>query len=477
MVRTGRRTTTRLLALGVGFTLLTVPFVAMLPTAVASSLNRIISDEELSDANSMSADRIQRFLVNHGSGLASYSIVEGETTKRAADVIAETAQQYRLSPKFFLTLLQKEQSLITDAHPSATQLDYALGFGCPSSCSPAYRGFGTQLRSAGKRIREDYLPGIAANGQFNGWGPGITKVTIDGIPVTPANEATAVLYIYNPYVGRYGGGDPRYGANSLFLQLWTSWFTKRHPDGSLLRVAGDPGVWLIRNGQRSPFKSRAAFLANYDPSKVVVVDRDEIESYDMGPPILYPEPSVLQLTTGGIYLIANGEKRPFASREAFRQIGFNPEEIIRGVKPEDVAAYPKGPVIESAEAFPSGQLLRSSSTGGVVFIDAAGTKHAIYSREIFRSQFRSQRPASVPDEALATYPAGDPVKFRDGELIGTKSEGKVYFVSNGLRRPIPSLEAFRQLGFKTKNVIWTNERSVTVHELGPSLSDVAAAQL
>ncbi len=84
-----------------------------------------------------------------------------------------------------------------------------------------------------------------------------------------------MLYIYNPYVGRYGGGDPRYGANSLFLQLWTSWFTKRHPDGSLLRVAGDPGVWLIRNGQRSPFKSRAAFLANYDPSKVV--DRSAID--------------------------------------------------------------------------------------------------------------------------------------------------------------------------------------------------------
>lgn len=451
---------------------------ALMPAGALQALsnNFILSDTDLLDANAMSAERIQRFLEARGSFLATYSLDDAGTTKRAADLLAEISSEYSLSPKFFLTMLQKEQSLMTDPSPSQNQLDYALGYGCPSTCSSAYKGFATQLRAAGKRIHDDYLPTLREKGQFNGWGPGIAKLTIDDILVTPANIATAVLYIYNPYVGKYGGGDQRYGANSLFQQLWLRWFVRKHPDGSLLRVRGEPGIWLIRDGKRSAFLSRSAFLGNYDPQKVIVVDRDEIETYDIGIPIRYPEPSLLQLRTGGIYLLANGMKRPLASRETLRVLGYNPEEIIRGVDASELEIYPKGDPITEQDAYPTGRLLQSEETGGIVSIGTDGKRHAIYSKEIYRSQFRNQRSQRTTEQELLSFPEGEPVKFRDGEIVASRTERKIYFISNGERRPIPDLEAFRGLGLRMKNLVWTNDRSIAAHALGETLSDVATRQ-
>ncbi|MBI4090240.1 MAG: hypothetical protein HY421_02440 [Candidatus Kerfeldbacteria bacterium] len=453
-----------------------VIFLTATPLAPARALsnNLIIADHDLLDSDSMSAARVQQFLANRGGFLSRYELDFEGTRHRASDVIVTVARRYGLNPKFFLTLLEKEQSLISDAAPTQHQLDYALGYGCPSSCSPAYRGFGTQLSAAARRITEDYLPALRQRGQFNGWGPGITKTTIDGIAVTPANLATAVLYVYNPYVGKYGGGDQRWGANSLFQLLWIRWFTRKYPDGALLRVRGDKGIWLIRHGQRLPFTSRSAFVANYDPAKVITVERDEIDTYDVGPAIKYPEPSLLQVTPGGgVYLLVNGERRPIASREVLRSLGYNPEEIIRGVKERELAAYPKGQAVTEADVYPTGRLLKSRTSGGVVFVDAQGFRHPIYAREIFRSQFHGQVAQLAHDQAITALPAGDPIKFRDGELVASRTERKVYFISNGTRRLVPDVETFRELGLKSKNIVWTNDRALSLHPLGEPLSDVA----
>jgi len=453
-----------------GVVLLSTPFIPRPVFAVSN--NYIISDGDLFNGSAMSAARVQQFLNAKGGYLAKYSANDGGQTKTAAQIIADVSREYSLSPKFFLVLLQKEQALITDTTPSSYQLDYALGYGCPSTCSASYRGFPTQLRSAAKRIQEAYVPGIRANGQYNGWGPGITKRTIDGVLVTPKNIATAVLYIYNPYVGKYGGGDPRWGANSLFQQLWNSWFGRVHPDGSLLRVKGEPGIWLIRNGKRSAFLSREAFTADYDAAKVIVIDRTELDNYEIGPSLRFPQPSLIQLKTGGVYLLVNSVKHPIGSKDVLRNLGYSPEEMIRGVQAGELEAYPTGATITSADVNPAGRLLQSKSTGGVVYVDADGIRHAIYSKDILRSQFRNQPLERVDDRVILGYPEGDPVLFRDGELIASKTTGRVYFISNGQRRPILDIEVFRALGFKTGNIIKTNDKSVNIHPIGERLTDV-----
>ena len=73
-------------------------------------------------------------------------------------------------------------------------------------------------------------------------------------------------------------------------------------------------------------------------------------------------------------------------------------------------------------------------------------------------------------EEIVLYEKGEPVKFRDGEIIATKNpeslNRSVYVVSNGQKRPIANREAFNALGYKWKNIIWTTDKVLDLHETG-----------
>ena len=73
-------------------------------------------------------------------------------------------------------------------------------------------------------------------------------------------------------------------------------------------------------------------------------------------------------------------------------------------------------------------------------------------------------------EELELYKKGEPVKFRDGEIIATKDpeslNRSVYVISNSQKRPIANREAFTALGYKWKNIIWTTDKVLDLHETG-----------
>ena len=434
-----------------------------IPEIVLADFNQnyVISDLDLEDNNSMSLGRIQTFLESKSSYLSSFTTPVSDVIKTAANVIYDVAQRYIISPKFIITTLQKEQSLITDPDPSQDQLDWATGFGVCDSCSKTdptiqkYKGFFNQLDNTGKRVRESYLSDLNSRGYtISGWGPGITKTTGDGYSVTPYNNATAVLYTYSPHVS----------SNLSFWNIWNRWFLKRYPDGSLLRVQGETGIWLIRNNKRNPFQSKAAFLFSYDYKKVIDVSKNDLEAYDYGTPIKFPDYSLLQAPSGGVYLLVNGAKRPIISKEVFKSIGFNPEELIP-VTWSDLEAYPTGEKITMDSVYPTGILLQSKQSGGIYYVEN-GIKHSIFSKEILNSRFRRRKWTVAAQSEIDKYPSGEPVKFMDGELVTSPNSNGVYLISDGNRLPIPSKEIFDQMGFKWSNIIKTTDRALEIHPLG-----------
>ena len=436
----------------------------LLPNAVfafAFNKNNIISDSDLTDSTAMSLSRIQNFLTAKGGALGRYSVNVNGALKSAASIIYEIAVAYRLSPKFILTTLQKEQSLITDSSPSSDQYDWAVGYGVCDSCSksdPAlqvYRGFYNQINYLGSRLRGDYyLSGLEKYGHtISGWGPGLTKI-VDGEAVTPANNATSVLYTYTPHIS----------GNISFWNIWSRWFLKRYPNGSLLRVKGEGGIWLIRNNKRYNFVSYGAFISSYDPRKVIDVSLNDLQAYEYGAPIKFADFSLLQAPSGGVYLLVNGEKRPIISPEAFRNLGYSPEEKII-VTWEDLAAYPTGEKITPETTNPTGILLQAKETGGIYYIEN-GLKRAIFSREILRSQFAKRKWTTVPQIEIDKYPNGEPVKFRDGELVTSPGANGVYLIADGQKHGIRSAEIFNQMGFKWSNIIKTTDRALEIHPLG-----------
>jgi len=436
--------------------------------------HNIISDEELEDNSALSLDAIQRFLESKGSYLAQYTQEVNGVVKKASQIIFDESNLYQINPKFVLAMLQKEQSLITDRTPSQNQLDWATGFGVCDSCSksdPALlplKGFYNQVSGLVEKVRVNYLRDLQSLGRtFTGWGPGRSKQTLDQYDITPANNATAVLYTYNPY----RGGD-RIGANYNFWKIWQRYFVRNYPDGTLLQQIGDPGVWLLQHNKRRPFVSRTALYSRYDPTRIIQVTKNELEKYEVGPPIKFANYSLLRAPWGTIYLLVDDTIRGITSPEVFRTIGFNPEEVI-SVEEEDLALYNEGEPITIASSYPTGALLQDNKTGAVFFVQD-GEKQGIIDKTIMITNFKSQRPIPVHSDELAHYPYHGRLALNDGTIITSPASPAVYVIADGKRHPVVSGEAFEKLGYQWDDIIEVPQRVVDLHPLGDALDLIAA---
>ncbi len=425
--------------------------------------NYILSDDDLTDYGAMSLEQIQTFLQAKGSVLASY--VDPVTSLRAAQIIYTSAQDFQLSPKFLLALVQKEQSLIDNPNPSQYNFDWAAGYAVCDGCNVAdpviqrYRGFYNQIYNAAKRIRQDYFPSLDATGKtVSGLGVGYPKL-IDGVLVTPATRATAIAYTYTPHLH----------GNQLLFAVWNRYFTRAYPDGSLLTVAGEHDWWLIENGLRRKFKNQGVFLSRYDSlAAAITVSRTELLKYPPGATLEFPNYSLLITPKGTVYLLVGDTVRGFASREALRRVGINPAEIIK-VQPEDLVGYGEGEPITVKSVYPLGTLLQDRKTGGIYWVQD-GVKHPIWSRELMRANFPGRHATKATAKGLAQYPTSSPLLFPDGQLVRSQNDPTVYLISNKQRRPFASEQAFTELGFKLQNVITTSEAALATHELGPVIN-------
>jgi len=278
------------------------------------------------------------------------------------------------------------------------------------------------------------------------------------------NSATAALYTYNPWVGKYGGGDPHWGANSLLWKKWTEWFTRSYPDGTLLREKGEPGVWLVQNSLLRPFLSKGALVSRYSLDRIIDVSKTELDVYEVGAPIKFANYSLLRSPKGTVYLLADEVKRGFASAAALKRIGINPEEI-EDVDWTDLDGYPEGRPITEDSVYPTGALLQDKTTGGVYFV-SDGVKQPIWSKEILKSNWKNKKIIPASPEELAEYATGEPAKFPDGELVTAPGNSAVYVISNGIKMPIASGEVFESLGYKWGNIINTTVKALEANATG-----------
>jgi len=447
--------------------------------------NNIISDQEMLDSDSMTLAEIEIFLRNQ-NGYISKNIFPNFSgqTKTAAQIIYDAASAYdcggtnveanapvsikqekcqkiSINPKFLIVLLQKEQSLITDKSPTQSQLDWATGYGCPDGggCNDRWRGFGKQVNSASLQFY-DYIK----NPQNYGFRAGQTyTVSNTGRPsqqVTPANNATAGLYNYTPHV---------YNGNFNFYNLWMRFFTFSYPNNTLLQVKGEAGVWLIQNGVKRPFLTRGALTSRYDLKKVVQVSKTIIDKYPKGAPIKFAQYSLIQNPKGTIYLLVDDTKRGIESTEAFRKIGFNPEEVL-SASWEDVNSYSDGKPITATSSYPTGALLQDSKSGGIYYV-TEGTKAPLWDRSLLKTKFRWKSITKESPEKLAGYKTVEPAIFNDGELLKSANSPAVFAIDNKKKRPINSGELFEKLGYSWNNIIIVPQKILDLYEDGDPLKD------
>lgn len=420
--------------------------------------NNIISDAIFFKSDDMTSAEIQSFLERKGSGLANYVAydTDGEL-KFASEIIWRAAIQNGINPKVLLVLLQKEQSLIENAAPSQYNYDWATGFAICDTCSAsdpqviAYRGFGAQVQKAAWRKKYYTL-----NPQEFQFRPGESKY-VDGLWATPANAATAALYNYTPHIR----------GNFSFWKLWTRYFEKFYPDGTLLRVEGSDDIWLIQDGKRKKFSSIGAFLSRFSQKDIITVSLRDLEKYDIESPIKFPQYSLLKSAKGGVFLFMNDTKYAIPSKKIFRSLGYHPEEIIPASK-KDLSEIPTVGLISEAAANPVGELMQDKKTGGVYYVQQ-GIKHPILERAVLSMNFPYQKILKKTQKKLARFKTGDPVVFVDGTLVRGTGSSTVYAISHGQKRPFISEDVFIALGYQKERIVETNGGTLALHPLGDAV--------
>ncbi len=427
--------------------------------------NYIADEDDILNSATMTQAEIQGFLNAKGGYLANYtcSDINGNTL-RSSEAIFQVAQTTRVNPRFILVLLQKEQGLVEDPSPKASALDWATGYGCPDGggCNERWRGFYKQINSASLQFR-DYIENPQLYkyqaGQSYTFSNPYGVITKDPIVVTPINRATAALYNYTPHV---------YNGNYNFWKLWKKYFLQEgYPSGTLLQVKGEAGVWLIQDGKKRPFQSRGALISRFDPKKIIIVQKADLDKYALGLPIKFPQYAIVRSPDKKLYLLTGDKKRLFATADAFKKIGYNPEEIINATV-EEVSAYQDGKPITTGDVYPTGALLKDKKTGDIFWVEE-GTKAPVSDPIFLTTKFKKKKPIVVSSEALAKYQDIAPVRFDSGELVKMDGGFLTYVIEGLTLRPIANNNDFEALGYKYSNIITITPEIFTSYTLGDTL--------
>ncbi len=422
--------------------------------------NLILSDNDIFNASAYPYDQLVRFLRSKGTLADRLEKDIDGVMKPAVEIIWRVSQAYTVNPKYLVVLLQKEQSLVEDPDPSEDQLAWATGYGVCDSCSKddpdiqELRGFANQLEWAAKQHREKYLLQLLTSGlTIGGFGVGQTR-TIDGIAVTPANRATAMLYSYTPHIK----------GNLNVWKLWNRWFRVAFPDGTLVRSTETNQAYLIRFGEKRPYASEAVLISLTNPDRAIPVSETDLDAYPTGPEIKFPKWALLREPNGTIYLYTGAEKRHIANMEAFRAFGFNPDEIT-SVALGDLDDIPYGKEITVDTQFPQGVVMRLAGTDNVFYVED-GVRHPIVDPIFLKLYFRSRQVQDVEIDTIQKTELGTPYMLHDGELIRSADVPTVYIVEHGELRPIPSEDIFLSVGWEWKSVVFLPDSLITLYNIG-----------
>jgi murein DD-endopeptidase MepM/ murein hydrolase activator NlpD len=206
-----------------------------------------------------------------------------------------------------------------------------------------------------------------------------------------------------------------------------------HPEGVLLTAGPGSGVHLLTQGRTRRVHDLA--LGGWQAADVLTVQAGELGWYPRGAPLPAPDGLVLREESGGLWVVAGGEKVRVPDVAAALDQLRVPEARIRAADGVTMTTTPTAADQTPLGAVRPGALLR---TPAGVFRIEGGLRRHVPDQATLASWGWSRDDVAPADEAeLASVPPGPPVLLRDGTLVRA-ANGAVYLISGGTRRWIPS---------------------------------------
>jgi len=397
-------------------------------------------------------------------------------TESSAQIIYNISQACGINPQVLITLLQKEQGLVTDTWPWSIEYQSATGYGCPdsSACNTSYYGLFNQLYNSALAFKEygnnpsnyNYVAGQNNSILYNpNRSCGSSNVFIE-------NQPTADMYIYTPYQpdqaalnNLYGSGDScsSYG-NRDFWQYFNNWFGPSV--GPLVRTATSPDLYYS-DGQTIYHVSSMDLANEYGLglSDVRIISQAAMNALTLSTQSPYLT-DVMKSTSdtdadgGDIYLVTEGERYLIPSMSLFSDYGFTTSELTY----LDYSQLLRLPLAGTLTNF-----VKDSSTGTVYNI-SSDAKNAIFDYSTFSQVDPSGSAQSVDPFVLNQIPTGTAIV--DSTLVLQDPNGGIWFVDNNTWNYVSSMTAYGCLGLASlPNIPFTSGQS-NIGTQGPNASCV-----
>ena len=245
-----------------------------------------------------------------------------------------------------------------------------------------------------------------------------------------------------------------------------------HPNGTLMKSTTSPDVWLVRNGRRTRVSSPSALDSFGAWSEVVAVSDAVLNVI----PIVgagYRDGALVRSPDGAVYLISDGLRRHVVDPNVFAGLGLSWSAVRQAVSNAAITNFDGAPITD-ASRLPDGMFVKTANSPALYVIDDGIARHiptpaVLESRRVAIGEF-----AVVSDALLATARPGSapPIGFRDGTLVRT-SDGRMFLISNGLRRHIASPNVLSALGYAATPPVAISEGELRLHGEGAPLTSAA----
>lgn len=117
--------------------------------------------------------------------------------------------------------------------------------------------------------------------------------------------------------------------------------------------------------------------------------------------------------------------------------------------------------------YPSGVFIHTEK--GYFYIHAAGKRMRIVSERVLKS-WTPQRIIETTEAAVVKYKITSKIRFRNGSLIYSIADGKMYLIENGLRRHVTSPEALTRIGAGYNDAAVVGLDEINLHPEGEPLN-------
>lgn len=247
---------------------------------------------------------------------------------------------------------------------------------------------------------------------------------------------------------------------------------RKHIAKQLVKARLSKRLYLIEDDVKHEVDNNDVLAANgLNESDAVEMDDDELETFDEGDKLNYPDGSVVE-DGENTYIIENGQKRRLATQEVINRFIDAKRLFARLVSAVRLNRFGDGAPVTDGDEITDESLIKVEGNPAVWRV--RGNKRQVFTHlRIFNlHKLKFDRVKTVTQAKFNEFDWTPPVKYPDGALIKTPTDPKVYLIKGGLRHWIETEADLKSLGYNFSDIADILPSEITQYDVGdPVLTD------